>query len=320
MLVQSDLRKLNLASYPRALALIFSLLLHGLIIGGIESGVFTRKDRDIDEETQLRLAELKRQLEEVEREVPLIFVQVDPAQATETPPEDAKYYSALSSRAANPDTSRDELIPRIEGAQDKVAKTKDTPRSEVQPLQPAPPPPKPVEPEPDRAPQPSARPGDLALPMSPEQQAKEALRELQTPSRPRTLAQARQQRGLAGEKMKQEGGVRRFALEASLDVRATPFGAYDAVIIAAIQKRWYDLLDERPHLVGYTGKVVLEFRLNSNGHVSDMRVSEYSVTEMLALICQRAVQDPAPFPPWPDDLKRLVGKDHREVRFTFYYN
>jgi outer membrane biosynthesis protein TonB len=337
MLAQLDVRDLSPASYPRARALVLSLLLHALLLAGLELGhrtglwqtrlFFSKKSLEVDAETARLLAEAKQRLEEIEREVPLIFVQVDPQQATDQPPEAAKYYSALSSKAANPDTTRDELTPRIEGQQDKVAKTQDTPRPEAQPLQPAPPPPPQAaetKPQPEPTPQPSVRPGNLAVPKSPDLLAKEALKQpkpIETPPRPRTLADARKQMsGLAGEKMKQEGGARRFSLEPSLDVRATPFGAYDAAIIAAIQKRWYDLLDERPHAAGYSGKVVLEFRLNSNGQVSDMRVSDYSVTEILALICQRAVQDPAPFAPWPDDLRRMVGKDHRDVRFTFYYN
>src|SRR5437016_35348 len=141
------------------------------------------------------------------------------------------------------------------------------------------------------------------------------------PPRLRRLADARREKGMvAGEKMKQQGGVKRFSLEPSFDVRSTPFGAYDAKIIAAIQKRWYDLLDARDFAASYSGKVVLEFRLNSDGRVSDMKMSQNDVTEILGLLCQRAVQDPAPFDPWPSDLRRLVGKEFREVRFTFYYN
>jgi outer membrane biosynthesis protein TonB len=134
------------------------------------------------------------------------------------------------------------------------------------------------------------------------------------------LEAARRQAGLPSEKMTQQGGVRRANLESSLDVKATPFGAYDSLIIAAIQKRWYDLLATRNFTANHSGKVVLEFRLNSDGRVTDMKVSANDVTEILALLCQRAVQDPAPFAPWPADLKRMVGKNHREVRFTFYYN
>ena len=146
-------------------------------------------------------------------------------------------------------------------------------------------------------------------------------RRVSPPVRPRTLEAARREKGgIIGDRMKQPGGVKRFALEPSFDVRSTPFGAYDAAIIAAIQNRWYDLLETRDYAAKYSGKVVLEFRLNSDGRVTDMKVSENGVTEILGLLCQRAVQDPAPFAPWPADLKRMVGKEYREVRFTFYYN
>ena len=120
--------------------------------------------------------------------------------------------------------------------------------------------------------------------------------------------------------MKQKGGVKRYGLEPSFDVRATPFGAYDSAIIAAIQKRWYDLLETRDFAATYSGKVIVQFKLNSDGRVTELKVSQNEVTEILGLLCQRAVQDPAPFAPWPPDLRRLVGKEFREVRFTFFYN
>jgi outer membrane biosynthesis protein TonB len=162
------------------------------------------------------------------------------------------------------------------------------------------------------------RQGDLALAKPPEKTPETP--KPKPPPRPRRLDQARLAKGIAGERMKQPGGVKRFSLEPSLDVKATPFGSYDALIIAAIQKRWYDLLASRDYAANYSGKVIVEFRLNSDGRVTDMKVTENSVTEILALLCQRAVQDPAPFEPWPADLRRMVGRNYREVRFTFYYN
>jgi hypothetical protein len=80
------------------------------------------------------------------------------------------------------------------------------------------------------------------------------------------------------------------------------------------------LLDSRDYARDRTGKVVLEFRLNYVGRITDMKVVENTVDELLCLLCQKAVMDPAPFAPWPSDLRRLVGADYREVRFTFYYN
>ena len=125
---------------------------------------------------------------------------------------------------------------------------------------------------------------------------------------------------IAGEPMKQDGGVRRRAVVSSLNVKATPFGTYDEKIIAAIQKRWFDLLDERGSTLARSGRVVLEFRMTHDGRVTDMRVAENTVSETLSILCQRAVLDPAPYEPWPSDMRRMIGANYRDVRFTFYYN
>lgn len=123
-----------------------------------------------------------------------------------------------------------------------------------------------------------------------------------------------------GEKVRQTGGVRRFSIESNLDVRSIEFGAYHAAILANIQKRWFDLLEDRDISRGGIGKVVLEFHITSDGRITNMREQESEVASVLGLICQRAVQDPAPYGAWPPELRRIVGKDFREVRFVFHYN
>jgi len=65
--------------------------------------------------------------------------------------------------------------------------------------------------------------------------------------------------------------------------------------------------------------VVLEFNLNSDGRITDMKVINSDVDEFMMYLCQRAVLDPAPFEKWPSDMRRIIGSDRREVRFTFYY-
>jgi membrane protein involved in colicin uptake len=118
--------------------------------------------------------------------------------------------------------------------------------------------------------------------------------------------------------MKQEGGVHERGT-LSLDVARTPFGSYDAALIAAVQQRWYDLLDAT-RFAQRSGKVVLEFRLYYDGRITDMKVDGNEVGEMLGLLCQRAITDPAPFAQWPSDMRRAIGKNYRDVMFTFYYN
>ena len=142
------------------------------------------------------------------------------------------------------------------------------------------------------------------------------------PKKPRKLSdlppEVRMAR-LSGEKMKQEGGVRQRRLESSLAVTESPFGAYDEALISAVKERWYLLLDEQGFAGAQTGKVTLRFHLNSDGSVTQMELVENTVDLTLALICQSAIRDPAPFAPWPSDMRKEIGASYREVTFAFYY-
>ncbi len=323
----------------------------------------------------------------------LTFVDVDPALAAE-PPKDAKYYSAVSTKAANPDTKIESNVPKIDGRQEQFAKvtevTKPLPPAEPpptpKPKAPTPPPearptpepkPQPPPPAPKAAPTPQPKPAPQAAPPkkaepqplqpappSPPKPAGETLPQPKTAptappspaptqvaksttdflgnpslnpstakptpppepgdadtklSRPRTVKEAlarKQESGLVGERMKQDGGVRHLGVSA-LDVRGMAFGAYDAAIIHAIQQRWYSLLESRPTP---RGKVVVEFRMHFDGRVTGMKVNDADVGELYSLFCQKAVQDPSPYPRWPSDMRRQLQADHRDVRFTFHYN
>lgn len=144
----------------------------------------------------------------------------------------------------------------------------------------------------------------------------------QTQTRPRTLAEARARQAegqIAGQKYRQEGGVKRRMDVSSVDAAATPFGNYDSGVFAAIQKRWYDLLDRSQFAADRRGKVVITFRLHSNGRVSNLKIQESDVGEVLTIICRMAIEDPAPYDPWPADMRRLIEKDYREIMITFHY-
>jgi len=274
----------------------------------------------------------------------LIFVNVSPAQATAEAPKDAKFYSDKNSRAANPDADKITETPKIDGKHPEIVKTEDVERPKFTPLQPTPPPEPPKEkqpppPEPPKEtppppleppkvaqkeakPKPAYTPGDLTLakpsptPRATEGEANEPKRE-----RPRKLSQVpaeQREAKLRGEKMKQDGGVSRRRELASLDTKATPFGAYDAALVEAISQRWFTLLDQRDYASDSRGKVVLQFSLHYDGRVTEMDMTENNVGEVLGLICQKAVLDPAPFAAWPSDMRRTLG-EVRHIRFTFYY-
>jgi len=291
-----------------ALALVLSLAAHMLAWDGYELGKAFNLWQRLHLPPLMLFVKNIPAHSSVQPSEPIVFVDVNPAQATTGAPKNAKYYSNQNSRAANPEANRDTKVPELKGKQTEVAKTEDATRPDFSKLQPA------MQPSREQ-PQLAMNAGDLTLGKPPENQPEE-----QAQPRPRTLKQAlAQQHQLPGLKMKQEGGVRREALVPSLDVKATPFGAYDAAFIQAVSQRWYDLLDSREFARDRSGKVVLRFHLNYDGRISDMKVVQNTVGELLCYVCQKAVMDPAPYARWPTNMRELVGSDYREITFTFYY-
>ena len=77
-------------------------------------------------EELLKFQERDRQREEQRRlEAPTMFVQV--TQPSEETPESTKYYSSVSSRAANPDPGNRDQV-KVEGSQSQTLRTEDAPR------------------------------------------------------------------------------------------------------------------------------------------------------------------------------------------------
>jgi hypothetical protein len=312
-------------------AFAISLAFHLLVFGGYYTGNKHHVWQNLHWPTWLQppkmLTELiKKQTPQpllLQRDVPLVFVNVSPAQASVEPPKDAKYYSDKNSRAANPEADKITNTPKINGKQTEIVKTEDISREKFTPLQPSRAAPQPQEAQQEMKPKPAYTPGDLTLAKpSPTPRAVEGDANEAKPARPRTINEALarlQDSRLPGEKMKQDGGVSRRREMASLDTKATPFGAYDSALVDAISQRWFTLLDQRDYASDSRGKVVLQFRLHYDGRITDMKVAENSAGEVLGLICQKAVLDPAPFAAWPSDMRRTLG-DIRSIQFTFYYN
>ncbi len=251
----------------------------------------------------------------------LTFVEVNPAEPTEAP-KDAKFYGAVSTKAASPKESEDD-IPKIEGTQPEVLKVTEDKQPKALPLQPSPKvaPPEPTETE--AKPQEQKVVGDLAFakphdkPQDEKGEAEKKGEAKETRRRPRTLAEAMKKSGTLGQKAKMDGGSKRLDLSSSLDVKGTALGDYVAELVEAVKERWYAQLDQ----VSATtpGKVVIEFRLHSSGRVSNVKVGQTEVGELLSLICQKAIQDPSPYRPWPKELRNEMNAEYRDVSFTFYY-
>lgn len=112
-------------------------------------------------------------------------------------------------------------------------------------------------------------------------------------------------------------GVARTGV-AAFNVAASPFGEYDKKVVRAVQSRWFALID-RNDIYERTGAVALHFELYADGSVRALRRGENTAGEILALFCEKAILESAPFEAFPAALRVLVGDEPRAVDFTFYY-
>lgn len=249
---------------------------------------------------------------------PEVFVDV--SQTDPEPPKKTIYYSDKNSRAANPDADQNSNQPKLNGKQKDVPKTEDTPKfSKLQPSPPQKQSPPATEPAPAKA-APSSSPMNLGDVKSTQTADKKTVEQQPSPQkpRPRTLNEALAQQHLPGLQMQQNGGAHR-RLQASFDVKATPFGDYDRAIIDAVTSRWYGLLDSQQFVQDRTGLVVVKFELKYDGTVENVTVLENTVGDLLGYVCQASIEEAAPFGKWPDAMRAQFGANSREIKFTFYY-
>ena len=325
-MVRTEIRSLRpsrLELRRLTVALLISLLLHLGTWGGYELGKKLGWWQRLHAPAWMQKLEKKTppvQMAKKENEPPVVFVDVSHAEPE--PPKKTAYYSNKSSQAANPDANKETPQPKLDGKLRNFPKTEDVPT--LPKLQPTPP----QQPTPETKPTEDTHPhdpmslGDLKLnkPVEPKPTTQNSD---QPPQRPRTLKQAQAQQQppdqMPGQKLQQDGGVRRQRIWSSLDVKATAFGDYDRAIIDAVTTRWYDLLDSRRFAMDRTGKVIVHFKLKFDGTVDELEIQENTVGELLGYVCEESIQEAAPFGKWPSDMRREIGANYRDISFSFYY-
>ena len=291
-----------------------------------------------------------------EPEPPRTFMETDENQVTGEQPKNAKYYSDRSTVAANPTnpTGKEGDTPYLEGTETRMMSTETvSPQrgAEESPMPPA-------MPAPAAAPSPTPataggaqqqleqpNPSGSQKTEQPKTVAAEGMKvveetkvaALTPPSTPAVQPQtvpvtpqpsvAPARPASPGSSSSREIGARKSSLRATgisrygiaaFNVEESPFGAYDKAIIRAVQSRWYALIDQNS-LYERSGQVTLHFNLMPDGSIDEMKTEDNSAGEILALFCEKAIVDSAPFEPLPDKLRMLIGNQPREVNFTFYY-
>ncbi len=273
--------------------------------------------------------EAQARVEPADIEIPLQFIEVDPNQSVAEAPKDARFTSTANTLAGNPSPAKTP-VPRIDGRREDTLKTFDTVRPSKQN--------QPVVPQDTEEQQAKAevkpqekggpKPGELALArpvpdakVDREQEMRDAEKaQVAAPKKHKSVAEARAERGLlVGEQMKQDGGVPRVSVDSTFNVRSTQFGAYSSRLTAAVQGRWYHLLDEQKYALQRTGKVVVTFKLHPDGSVSDIRTTVSTVGDIYSLLCELSIEQPQSYGVWPRELIQEIGRDPIPVTFTFNY-
>lgn len=142
----------------------------------------------------------------------------------------------------------------------------------------------------------------------------------QQDQRPRTLrdAYAELAKRLPSMTMKEDGGAAHHAKVPAFDVKITGFGDYDERFVEAVSQNWWNLLESQKFSLDRTGKVVLTFRLNYDGTISQMKFAENNVGDLLGYVCEKAILDGAPYERWTEDMRMKLG-DSKDIQFTFDY-
>jgi hypothetical protein len=302
-----DFERWEIWTYPIVQALLYSLSFHLALFGVLEVGSEMGWWKSMALPAWITAALSappapdkpadKAKANTVDAAVPVLYVDVSPDQVSPTPPKDAQYYSFANAVAAAPEIAPANQTPTLEPKFEKppprkaLTPAKSNLKTEGKP--------------PDEKNPAGAGKGEITVGTPPVDTNR--------------LASART-RAVTRTQAKPKAAPRRFSIVSSIDVKATPFGEYDAAVVAAVQKYWLFLLEQDDYVRGNYGKVVIEFRLHLDGRITDLRITENEVTELLSIICQRAILAPAPYAAWPLTMRQTVKAGFREVRFTFYYD
>lgn len=288
------------------LALAISLLIHTFIWAGYELNRY--------EHWTVRLPFLAAkhvpppQIQRYEEPLEFVTVEIPSTVAPEKP----KYISNKNSVAADNSQNKNSQTPKLNGKQADVPETEDVPRPSFSKSTVGSDQRQADNSRENPGPKASESSGDLTLGKPQDQQEE---------PRPRTLKEAYAQlaRRLPSITMKEDGGAERKAQVPEFDVKLTGFGDYDERFKETVEQNWWNLLDSRRFAMDRTGNVVLLFRLNYDGSISQMRFGDNNVGDLLGYVCEKAILDGAPYERWTEDMRLKLG-DYMDVQFTFHYD
>lgn len=69
----------------------------------------------------------------------------------------------------------------------------------------------------------------------------------------------------------------------------------------------------------FPGSVVVRFRLDSQGRLTDPQVLQNTLDDRCAEVFKKALLNRSPYPAWPEDAHQSLGADYRDITMTIAY-
>ena len=106
----------------------------------------------------------------------------------------------------------------------------------------------------------------------------------------------------------------------SVNAVGTPLGRYQKILFDAVGSRWYAAVERQLDLFG-VGTARINFWVDREGHIKNVKVTENSSNELFVNFCVQSIQD-ASLPPMSEDLAASLPPEGLEVElpFTIYAN
>ena len=103
-----------------------------------------------------------------------------------------------------------------------------------------------------------------------------------------------------------------------IDAKWSNYGAYLQRMIDTVQIQWERLILSMSAMPAGGSTVTVKFIMNDEGRISTIVNVDSTANDTASRACVSAITDRAPYGPWTDDMKAVLGTQ-QEMTFTFYY-
>ena len=138
------------------------------------------------------------------------------------------------------------------------------------------------------------------------------------PLRPRPRPQVvRQQQVRPAILAENKFGTKNVGLT-GIDAKWSNYGAYIQRMIDTVQIQWERLILSMSAMPAGGSTVTVKFIMGDEGQITTIVNVDSTASETGSRACVSAITDRAPYGPWTDDMKAVLGSQ-QEMTFTFYY-